>query len=60
MTSYNNDTLELIPGETPREKYEWVKQAIEKINGIEKMCDDAYDKGFKDGQPNIINLTPHD
>ncbi len=28
MTNYEQDTLALIPGETPRAKYEWVKNMV--------------------------------
>ena len=65
MTNYNNDTLELIPGETPKQKYEWVKKMaalkgnlIERSNMLEKHIE-AYeeDKRYYDA---LINQTKKD
>lgn len=32
MTSYKEECLALIPGDTSKEKYEWVKKRIEELD----------------------------
>jgi hypothetical protein len=45
MTNYNNDTLELIPGNTPKEKYDWVKAQLDRIKAANNR-DEAITKAF--------------
>ena len=40
MESYQKLTLEMIPGQTPREKYENLKSALEAVNAVEKIKSD--------------------
>lgn len=34
MTNYNNDTLDLIPGETPRQKYETLVKIMDLLDKV--------------------------